>query len=151
MAFARLTKLKRGRVYLPSRLPGEADAGLAVYGQWLRKADIRRNATKESRVVGPDALAVNRRTGAQQTATFVGAPISRKDDEYCLSLSLSQIPSPAVNSDTDVLFIGGWDPHEAQRGQGGIVSRQTGALFAVYPFAADEEIREQMGTIDLPE
>lgn len=137
------------RPYLPFAFSGSGvPTAITVTGRWVEKAWLVERARSARELLGPITNATNERTGKTNSVMFVGQPDGWPLRNHILMLEASiAMPPTGVDIGTILLLAGldhpGNPDPEAKPGF-------NDALLLMYPAKTDHDLRQRIGSIDLP-
>lgn len=147
-AFARLDdQRKTDRLYLRNVFTDDLPRAISVHAEWRRKKDVVATISPPGRPSGPRSDIIQRSTGAEFTAFFLGQPTGFPLQDHLLMLSVSAAPVLPERSSPGLIFLGGYDPHEQLSGAPPV--QHTGCLIAFYPATGLEQLAERCKSVDL--
>jgi len=141
-----LAKRKTDRVYLRNVFRGGLPTAITVVGKWRRKASIEANTDPPTGVVPPVTTMKHRKTGAESVVSLLGQPAGWPLTDHILMLTCYPTTPLENITETTMILIGGWDPHEVP--ESGIEVKQTGCLVWMYPQLEPEKLAARIGSID---
>lgn len=127
---------------------GRIPEAVNIVGEWTRAAMLQATVPEPTREVGPP-IALHGRDSREETRLVLFAPPRGPAAQtHFLTINSHVTDPPTADTDSTLVFIGGWDPHEL----GGPEEQpvHTGALMATYPVSDPEQAALRMPTIDLP-
>ena len=107
------------------------------------------NALPRGSVTGPLTTFLHRRTGETGEAFYLGPPLDCPLKDHMLVVIGQSVALPSGLSRSGMIFLGGYDMHEAPEGTDPDELKIKGAIAAMYPVTDPEEMRQRLGTIDL--
>jgi len=148
-SFKRLGNLKGKRLYLPFQIPDASVSALRVRAEWRRKGDIIRSVQGRG-TVGPLAPYARRSTGERGRMFFFGPPLKCPIRDHVLCVIGEVVALPTGVGEPGVVFMGGYDLHEATPPEDPEKVKIRGALVAIYPYHAKGHDQSWVNTLVSP-